>query len=94
MLLISLIENAFKHSTYKEDALSDIVIELNVNDGILKFYCSNEFAMDGTTRHTEGFQIGLKNLKKRLHLLYPNKHSFTIYKKENTFIAQLEIILK
>ncbi len=94
LLLISLIENAFKHSTYKEDALSDIVIELNVNDGILKFYCSNEFAMDGTTRHTEGFQIGLKNLKKRLHLLYPNTHSFTILKIENTFIAQLEIILQ
>lgn len=93
LMLIGLIENAFKHSSYKEDALSDIIIDLVVKKGKLYFKCSNEVNEESGKRETEGFQIGLKNLQKRLHLIYPKKHYFFIEKNENNFTANLEIDL-
>ncbi|QTD36586.1 histidine kinase [Polaribacter batillariae] len=94
LLLIGLIENAFKHSSFKEDALSDILIDLSVKNGILKFKCMNEVDAESGKRETEGFQIGLKNLEKRLNLIYPKKHRFFVENNEKTFTAHLEIDLK
>ena len=94
LLLIGLIENAFKHSSFKDDALSDIIIELKIIRGRLYFKCSNELDQNSGTRNIDGFQIGLKNMKKRLNLIYPNgKHHFYIVNEKNQFIANLEITL-
>ena len=37
--------------------------------------------------------IGLENLKRRLELLYPDKHRLSTQKKESNFIADLSIQL-
>jgi LytS/YehU family sensor histidine kinase len=37
--------------------------------------------------------IGLENLKRRLELLYPGRHTLTAQKKENTFMAVLTVQL-
>ncbi|EDP96414.1 putative transmembrane protein [Kordia algicida OT-1] len=93
MLLIGLIENAFKHSLYKEDEESNIHITLTVINGKLDFECQNEIDVENGKRNTEGFQIGLKNLRKRLEIIYPKKHNFSTEKQNDSFIAKLEIIL-
>ena len=38
--------------------------------------------------------IGLANVKRRLELLYYNRHHFTINKTDNWFTASLELTLK
>jgi sensor histidine kinase YesM len=37
--------------------------------------------------------IGLENLKRRLELLYPGKHTFTTTKKDDTFFAEIQLQL-
>ena len=87
LLLITIIENAFKHSAPK----STITIAISVKDGVLECSCTNLVrpAIDKDAH----VPIGLKNLKKRLSLLYNNKHQLTL-KSEEKFIAHLKLDLR
>lgn len=82
LLLMVFIENAFKHSTASQS--QDISIHISVtvsNDGQLEFSCSNSYNSEvNNVQLSKG--IGLENVKKRLALLYPNRHSL-IMKTEN-----------
>jgi len=84
LLLITIFENAFKHSNIN----STINIELNVEKGILNCTCINDYKKEELT--SSAFQIGLENLKKRLRLLYSEKHELNIIKDDN---FKVELIL-
>ncbi|MEM6685555.1 MAG: histidine kinase [Bacteroidota bacterium] len=71
LLLITIIENAFKHSSTD----TTIDIQIAVNNGVLRCLCENVF---DPTKAQEKQQIGLRNLKKRLELIYKDKYELTI----------------
>lgn len=76
LLLITIVENAFKHSTLN----SDISIHINVENGILECICENDFDKEKVSE--SDFKIGLQNLEKRLKLIYKDTYNFTIEKAE------------
>ena len=86
LLLITIIENAFKHNSLN----SEINIEIIVKEGTLDLRCSN--AYNDHIKEEKEFKIGLQNLEKRLHLLYKDKHEFKI-RKEATFNVFLRLEL-
>ena len=87
MLLIPFVENAFKHGTGIVQN-PEIEIELKAENGKLYFIVRNRFIETETTKDkTSG--IGLANVKRRLELLYYNRHHFTINKTDNWFTASL-----
>ncbi len=86
LLLITLIENAFKHSMPK----SRIVIGLRVRDSVLYFHCQNQVRR--AENKTDDPKIGLDNLRKRLLLLYRNKHELHIT-ENGMFQVQLKLEL-
>lgn len=86
LLLINLIENAFKHSAPK----SNIDILITVRKGKLHCLCKNKVAILKAKENNTA--IGLKNLKKRLFLLYPEKHILELIKND-FFTADLKIDL-
>lgn len=87
LLLITLIENAFKHSLIN----SKVVINISVKDSVLYFDCQNQIKVsDSETKHQK---LGLQNLKKRLSLLYDNKHELKITENE-IFKVQLKLELQ
>ncbi|WP_167375280.1 sensor histidine kinase [Chryseobacterium oleae] len=90
MLLLPLVENAFKHGTDSTIGVSYIHINLCCNDHSLVFTCTNNFKE--TARKDYG-GIGIENIQKRLQLLYPSRHVFKIKKDKNIFSATLEIKL-
>ncbi len=94
LILIDLIENAFKYAIYKEDELSDIYISLNVKNGMLHFICKNEYNPIDLQQQKDSMQIGLKNLKQRLKLLYKNNHQLHINTDNSLFIVDLKINLE
>ncbi len=94
LILNVFIENAFKHSTasQSEDISIDIHIKLNSN-GQLNFECTNSFRpVTNTDKLNNG--IGLKNVKKRLQLLYPDAHTLLISDDNQRYSVHLKMNLK
>lgn len=91
MLLISFVENAFKHGSGLVNQPSiDLAIECK--DGILKFNVRNKFVVDTEKDATHG--VGLKNVKRRLELLYENQYDLNIVDEAPWFIVNLTLIGK
>ncbi|MGE8426739.1 MAG: sensor histidine kinase [Sphingobacterium sp.] len=93
LLMIPLIENAFKHGASEMMEEAWINIDLDVDDRRLKLKVSNGRP---ESDHTSGLpcgNIGLSNLRKRLELLYPLRHTLTIFEEEDMYLAILEIQL-
>ncbi|PQJ80996.1 hypothetical protein BTO18_11870 [Polaribacter porphyrae] len=88
LLLINLLENAFKHGAEKLEKDAFIHINIASHSNILNFVIENNF---DDTETSKG--IGLENLKRRLQLLYPNSHDFNTSKHSNIFRAELSLYL-
>lgn len=92
MLLIPLIENAFKHGIgLIEDA--EITIQLVVQKDSLRLFVRNKYNNQSTETKDKTSGIGLANLDRRLKLLYPDQHTLTVARNEQYFNASLKINL-
>lgn len=89
LLFISLIENAFKHGI-SASKKSQINISMKCDNKTVLFTIEND-NFPKNTNDKSGSGIGLKNLTKRLELLYPNKHSFNTSINDNRFLVHLKI---
>jgi hypothetical protein len=94
LILNVFVENAFKHSQSGQSDEIRISISLAVDDtGTLHFSCANNFEpTDFSNGENQG--IGLKNVKKRLALLYPERHRLEIEQKGKEYRVSLQIKLK
>lgn len=73
LLFISIIENAFKHGISATGS-SPVFFQMTITGSQLCFISENEnLPKDESDKSGSG--IGLDNLKKRLELLYPEKHT-------------------
>jgi LytS/YehU family sensor histidine kinase len=92
MLLISLVENAFKHGTDISNRTT-ICITLKVSDQQkLYFSVINDIAQSAN-QYDENSGIGIKNLNRRLYILYPGKHTLKVINYGLIFTAELSIDL-
>ncbi|MDB5061352.1 MAG: hypothetical protein JWP67_1195 [Mucilaginibacter sp.] len=92
MLLISLVENAFKHGTDTSNRTT-ICITLKVtSQHKLYFSVINDIAQSAN-QSNESTGIGIKNLKRRLDILYPEKHILKVINHGLIFTAELSIDL-
>lgn len=87
LLLIILLENAFKHGVevLRNDAFVNVVLTQRLNT--ITFKVENNF--DDTYSTKTG--IGLKNLRRRLELSYPKKHSLQSHIKDHWYISILSL---
>jgi two-component system, LytTR family, sensor kinase len=92
MLLIPFVENAFKHAGSFVDDDSFIKIELLTKGNELYFSVWNKYTDSKPEQMDNASGIGLKNVQKRLQLLYPG-HALTIERKHETFMVDLRINL-
>lgn len=90
LLFIPFIENAFKHGISGRGQ-SFIEIEMTCSDDNIIFRCSNSISERKEEQDTGNSGIGLENVKKRLALLFPEKHKLTIGKVNKIFEIQLVI---
>jgi len=91
MLLIPLVENAFKHGIDPFDK-STIEIKIDITGtGLLSLLVKNKTNDHPNSAKKDG--IGLTNLKKRLTLIYPGKFQLQTKKEAGRFIASLNLQL-
>ena len=89
LLFIILLENAFKHGVEKLRQDAFVTVNISAKEKGVRFSVENNFDKKPTSNATG---IGLKNLKRRLELVYPKRHqlSFSVTKK----VYKAELFLK
>ena len=89
LLLISFIENAFKHGISYTNS-SFIQVEITVFEETLTLFVENPIV------ETDSFVggVGLKNATRRLELLYPGKHSLNIVNNGRLHLVNIKLNLK
>jgi LytS/YehU family sensor histidine kinase len=94
LLLIPFVENAFKHLSHFDDGRKDVInICVDVKENNLQFVVENTTYSNKIKAMPNESGIGLTNLKRRLELLYPDKHDLKIENDNDWFKASLSIQL-
>jgi sensor histidine kinase YesM len=92
LLLLPLAENCFKHGIGKEPG--KILINISFDRKQLLFTTENTIALREKTGKEENGGIGIKNVEKRLNLLYPNHHSLHLEEKDGIYRVELKVELQ
>ncbi len=91
LLLLPVIENAFKHGADNvNDSFIDIVVMIYENQ--VKLRVKNQIVNKKKDNKTDS-GIGIKNIKRRLDLLYPENYSLVIDQGEKIYLVQLKLNL-
>ncbi len=91
MLMIPFVENAFKHGVgMVENPVIDI--DLSISESKMGFSVKNKVAPETAFQKDESAGIGLKNVRRRLELLYPDAHHLEIKTDaDGWFLVQLDL---
>jgi len=92
LLLVPFIENAFKYA-YNNGVKPVIDVQLHCTGDQLHFHISNHYNPQQQIIQGKG-GVGIENIKRRLALIYPNKHELKITPENNIFTVDLIIELK
>jgi LytS/YehU family sensor histidine kinase len=92
LLLIPFVENSFKHGTSKMLAHPYVKLSITIDNDWLFFFISNSRPTIQDPGKSKG-NIGLRNAKKRLELLYPHTHEMNIVSEPESFTVYLKIRL-
>ena len=89
LLMIPFVENSFKHGTSQILRAPWIHLFIQADDDVVHFSLTNSKPGEETPRPRKG--IGLHNVRKRLELLYPDRHLLLIESTKNTFTVNMQI---
>lgn len=89
LILLSLVENAFKHGAGEDSGSPKITIHISNKDDEFEFHISNTVSADEELKDKQS--IGLSNIRKQLALIYKNNYSLDIHPTENDFTVVLKI---
>lgn len=92
LLLISFVENAFKHLSHFNTKTNHIKLDIHRSNGIFYFSVLNSKEEGHKTTERSG-GIGLNNVKRRLELIYPGKHELEINDSAEQYSVNLKLAL-
>ena len=93
LLLITFLENAFKHGAKGETGNTFINLNISMTNNLLNFSLENNKGTADIIEKTDHEGLGLKNVKRRLELIYPGRHDLLILDKEASFLINLQLQL-
>ncbi|RAK70185.1 sensor histidine kinase [Hymenobacter edaphi] len=91
LLLLPLVENAFKHGSAEQLGAARISIRLALEADCLTCTIHNTKNADAPAG---AGGIGLRNVRQRLQLLYPGQHQIAVEARPDTFSVQLRLRLR
>jgi two-component system LytT family sensor kinase len=91
LLLVPFVENAFKHISHYTEKNNFVKLDLERSNGHFRFTVINSKEPGRTTEKHGG--IGLVNVKRRLELLYPGKHTLYISDQKDEYRVELSLKL-
>ncbi|BDD04151.1 sensor histidine kinase [Aureibacter tunicatorum] len=93
LLLLPIVENAFKHGSANEKGEAFVNINLHVDEDSFHLKVENSYEQQDTGENPNSGGIGLVNVRRRLELIYPEKHNLQIVSDGNIFKLELTIEL-
>ena len=93
LLLITFLENAFKHGAKGSSEKSFIFLNTIIEKNKLIFSIENNKGYVDEIKKGEYNGLGLENVKRQLELLYPGKHTLKISNEQDSFKVQLQLNL-
>lgn len=92
MLFLPFVENAFKHAEFNKQSEA-IVLEWTIAPERVHFVCRNTFKANTAQDHPGSNLGGIGNelMRKRLELLYPQRHVLRTFVDANYYVVELEI---
>jgi hypothetical protein len=87
LLFIPFVENAVKHSSDSERP-SYVHVEFDVREGRLSFVCKNSKPANPVRKADGG--LGLKNIRRRLDLLFGEDYSLELQDEETSYTVNLQ----
>jgi sensor histidine kinase YesM len=94
LLILPIVENAFKHGANEMLEQSWVSLDISVADKQLKLKLINGKAVGNAGLVAYSTGIGLQNLQKRLNLIYPGKHELKTHSESETFMVSLQLELE
>jgi two-component system LytT family sensor kinase len=91
MLLLTFLENSFKHGIQTMSGKSILNIRLVCSEDDIYISIINSYKPGEKRKNSRG-GIGLENIKKRLRLMYPNRHELSIVAGEDKFEVHLRLL--
>lgn len=93
MIMIPFVENAFKHGI-SISSPSFVHIRLIASESQICFQVKNSLHSKQEDEASNESGIGLKNVKRRLELLFPDSHTLSVRTDDKTYEVELKIKLK
>jgi hypothetical protein len=91
LLLLPLLENAFKQASAETIDLKWISLNLHSEGNLLLFNLSH--SKNNDLEDLSAAKVGLDNVRKRLEILYPSDHKITVTEEEETRTIRLDLTL-
>jgi sensor histidine kinase YesM len=91
LLLITFVENAFKHGAKGNTGKTFVHLLLQAKGNELNFRLENNVGEVDEIESQQYKGVGLENVKRRLQLLYPGSHQLQAERAGNSFIVQLNL---
>lgn len=92
-ILMTFVENAFKHVSTHSDAPNWIYIAIHLDEQQLKVTITNSSAPETKQDLVHYGGIGLKNVQRRLDLIYPGQYALDIQPDTTSFSVKLTLQL-
>jgi signal transduction histidine kinase len=89
-LLQPLVENAVKHAMHSSEGPWDLAIEATAQDGSVQVRVRNTGTLM-PSKNAKGTGVGLSLLRRRLELLYPQRHRFSLLEEDGSVCAELNL---
>lgn len=93
LVLITFLENAFKHGVSSSASNAWIKATLNVEEGVCHYKVANSKINESGKTIKEKSGIGLKNVKRRLDLSYTENYQLAVQENENSYSVDLKLNL-
>jgi sensor histidine kinase YesM len=93
LLLITFLENAFKHGAKGSSGNTFIKLDIKVEKNKLNFTVENNKGIIDEVNTGDHNGLGLENVKRQLELLYPGKHLLNIKDQQDRFVVALQLSL-
>ncbi|WP_211345535.1 sensor histidine kinase [Paraflavitalea soli] len=92
LLLLPLVENCFKHGASNMLEQPWLNLQIHLKEDLMEMRLMNGKAKE--KKQGPNFGIGIENVRKRLQLLYPDRHTLKIMNEEEVFVVTLTLQLE